>query len=90
MTQPTGRAQLRAERIVEAAKRISGLLDADPNSVKAPRWRRRLAEYQESLENLQKFGTETPPPEAGVVEIDVPAGVFKLAAKAPGVPGDGR
>lgn len=85
MAKMSSRAQLRAERLVEAAESLNERIEAEPNSPKVGRWRRRLAEYQESLDNLQKFGMENPPPDAGVVEIDVPATTFRHAKHAPNV-----
>lgn len=72
------RAEQRAQRLLEAHERLAKKLEAEPTSLKAEAWRRKLAGYETSLENLQKFGSENLPSQNKGLDIQMPAKRFSL------------
>jgi len=78
------RMSARIQRLLAARTKFADRLEADPENPRAAVWARKLAEYDESLANFQKYGQETPPNGKPVgVEIDVPAGTFKITEHVP-------
>ncbi len=78
------RMHLRIQRLLDARAKCTGKLEADPEGPRAEVWARKIAEYDESLANFQAYGQETPPNGKPVgVEIDVPAGTFKITEHVP-------
>lgn len=73
----------RAKRIVAAAVKIRNRLEAHPQHPKAPGWKRKLKEYEASLENLKRFGVERPGSGRTGVQVEVPKGVFGVTSQNP-------
>ena len=74
----------RVQRLLAARAKCAARLEAHPKDRRAPAWARKLAEFDQSLANFQKFGQETPPTGNRVgVDIDVPKGTFKITEHAP-------
>lgn len=71
----------RASRIVEAAKRLKGKIDAAPDDPRADVWRAKMAEYQQSIDALKAGRPETAGSGRKGVEVSVPAGLFALRAR---------
>ena len=76
--------QNRADRIMAAATRINDRLDKeDMTDTKREALLRRLAEYQQYLENIKKFVMETVPAAPEGVEISPPTHLFEKLAQTP-------
>ncbi len=75
----------RARRLLDARKKLLARLQAQPKHRLAKTWRAKIAEYDRSLANIQKFGQENQPTDGNTgVEIDVELGTISLAVKTPG------
>ena len=75
------KALYRLNAIPEARKRIEAKIAAYPESPKAVGWKKRLAEYDESIPALEyelKTGRKM---QIGGVVVEVPAGSINLEAK---------
>lgn len=86
--QVAGRGQPRVDRIVANYERIKAKIKAMPNDPRVPRWKKRLAEYDESLRNWDEFGQETKPVGTPGVEINVPLGRLGIKSNQPQVETD--
>ena len=79
------------ERCMALAEGQPGFMDTLEGSARSGNCRlrernlkRKLAEFEQSLANFQKYGQETPPTgNKASVEIDVPAGTFKITEHVP-------
>lgn len=74
----------RIQRLLDARAKCVSRLDAHPKNARAAGWKRKLAEFDQSLANFQKYGQEAPPTGNRVgVDIDVPKGTFSVKAFVP-------
>ena len=75
------KALYRLNAIPEARKRIEAKIAADPQSTKVEAWRKRLAEYDESIPALEyelKTGRKM---QINGISIDMPTGSIGLEAQ---------
>ena len=76
--QPTPNRLLnRVDTLVAAIRKINAALDADQKYPNRTRMLERLAEYQESLANIQEYGREKAPKARVGVKIEVPVDVVE-------------
>ncbi len=82
------RMEGRIQRLLDARKKFADRLKTDSKHPRAVVWKRKMAAYDISLANFQKYGQETAPTGNPVgVNIDVPKGTFKITEHAPGKEG---
>jgi hypothetical protein len=78
------RMEGRIQRLLDARAKCEAKLKAYPKHPRAATWKRKKAEYDVSLANFQKYGQEEKPNGKPIgVQIDVPAGTFKITEHAP-------
>jgi hypothetical protein len=78
------RMEGRIQRLLDARAKCVAYLKANPKHPRAVIWKRKKAEYDVSLANFQEYGQETKPNGKPIgVQIDVPAGTFKITDHAP-------
>lgn len=76
-----GRGQPRVDRIAENYERIKAKIAANPDDPRVSAWKKRLEEYETSLQNWDKFKQETEPTGTPGVEINVPLGRLGIGGK---------
>ena len=80
----TERMNGRIQRLLDARAKCAAYLKAAPKHPRAKVWKRKIAEYDQSLANFQKYGQETPPTgNKASVNINVPKGTFKITEHTP-------
>lgn len=67
----------RVDTLVSCIRKINTALEADSEHPNKKRLLGRLAEYQESLKNIQEYGVERVPKAKVGVKIEIPTDVLK-------------
>ena len=78
------RNQGRVYRLVAARAKLLDRLGAHPDHDRAPRWKAKIAEYEESLRNFHKVGQEARPTGRTAITIAGPLDGRVIADTAPG------
>lgn len=72
------------DRLVAARAKLLSRLETNPEHELASRWETKIAEYEESLRNFQRYGQEVRPTGRPAVVIDVPLDELGITAHEPG------